>query len=513
MTAATSDHVSPKRWLVLFAMTGSLAMIFLDVTVVSVALPTMQVDLALDAGSWKSSVWVMNAYTLTIACLVALGGRFADSFGRVRSFVSGVVLFAAASALCGFARDPVTLIVGRALQGVGAALMQPASSALVISSFSPGERGKAMGVYVGIPMLFLALGPLIGGALTGWVSWRACFFINLPVALGALWLTRRARPVDGPRAARGFDPLGALLYLGGLPPFIFALQQSGAWGWSRPAVLLPLAIGGSLLVAFVLTEWRRAQPLVAVRLFEDRGFLGNALVLFLMQFAMTGLVLFMSDWMQAGLGFTPPQAGAALMPMLVPVIVVVQFAGRMYDRVGVRRPVLVGTALAAIGLALEASAIPHHSYPLVALGMVVFGTGVGFAMSPTSTDALSRVDTARRGQASGLLGTMRQVGASLGIAVVGAIVAFAERQSIGPWLPDDPVQANAVLQAVRGDTGEMARLGAHPELQARARAALASGTAAGQWAACASIGLAFVAAVALVRSPAGEAAREGEVAT
>ncbi|MBL9148460.1 MAG: DHA2 family efflux MFS transporter permease subunit [Phycisphaerae bacterium] len=505
-----TEQASPRRWLVLFAMTGSLAMILLDVTVVGVALPRIRTDLSLAASSWDAGVWVMNGYTLALASLVALGGRVADSFGRVRSFVVGVTLFAIASALCGLATDGVTLVAARVLQGVAAAIMQPASSTLVISSFAPGERGKAMGIYVGIPMLFLALGPVIGGLLTEYVSWRACFYINLPVAAAALYLTMRAKPDNGPRAPRGFDPFGAAIYLLGLPAFVFALQQSGAWGWSHPLVRWPLIGGAICLVVFMLTEWRRERPLVAVRLFEDRGFLGNALVLFLMQFAMTGQVIYMSGWLQAGLGFTPSRAGAALMPMLIPVLVVVQIAGRMYDKVGVRRPVLLGTTLATIGLAIEALSIPTGTYLLVAAGMAVFGTGIGFTMSPTNTDALSRVGGERRGQASGLLGTMRQVGASLGIALVGAAVAAAQSRAIRPWMPDDPDTARVVTEAVRGDATQMDSLLATPDLHAHAQFALAQGTATGQWVACVSIALALLAALAFVRSPARPATMAAE---
>ncbi|MFO0826831.1 MAG: MFS transporter [Phycisphaerales bacterium] len=497
----------PRRWLVLLAMTGSLAMIFLDVTVVGVALPSMRADLKLDASGPQTAAWVMNAYTLAIASLVALGGRLADSIGRVRCFVAGVVLFAIASAVCGAAQSGMILIAARVAQGVAAALMQPSSSTIVISSFAPGERGKAMAVYVGIPLLFMAMGPVIGGLLTEYVSWRACFYINLPVAAVAIYLTARAKPQEGPRAVHGFDPLAALIYLGGLPAFVFALQQTGTWGWRTPAVFWPMVIGFALIIVFVTTEWRRERPLLAVRLFADRGFLGNGLVLFCMQFAMTGQVIYMSEYFQGGLDFKPAQAGAALMPMLVPVLIVVHVAGRMYDKVGARRPVLIGTALATVGLAIEALVAPRGSYALVASGMFLLGLGIGFTMSPTNTDALSRVGPERRGQASGLLGTLRQVAASLGIAAVGASVAAVQHSAIQSKLPPSALDASLVERAASGETEALAALADRPELHDAARHALMLGTAAGHWTACAAVACAFAAAFAFV--PAGAPKRRG----
>lgn len=419
----------PRRWLVLLAMTGSLAMILLDVTVVGVALPSISASFDM---SESDRQWVMNAYTLTMASLIALCGRFADSMGRVRAFVLGMSLFSAASVMCGMAPNVTVLIIGRALQGLGAALMQPASSSIVIGSFAPGERGKAMGVYVGIPMLFLTLGPLIGGLLAQHVGWRAVFYLNLPIAAFALILTAIVRPDNGPCTRGRIDPFGVALYLLGLPAFVFGIQQGVAWGWTTPMVLGPLVLGAALCVAFVATEWRREHPLVAVRLFDDRSFLGDALVLFCSQFAMTGQVIFMSEYFQHTLHFSQARAGAALLPMMLPTLVVVHVAGRMYDRRGARTPILLGTALATAGLCVEAISVGWASYPAIACGLVLFGFGVGFLMSPANTDALSRVGADRRAQASGLLGTMRQVAASTGIAIVGAAVSL-HGPAAGHW--------------------------------------------------------------------------------
>jgi MFS family permease len=310
--------------------------------------------------------------------------------------------------------------------------MQPASSSIVIGSFAPEERGKAMGVYISIPLLFLTLGPLIGGLLTTYVSWHAVFFLNLPIAAAAIAITAVVRPPNGPRRTSAVRPTSLFLYLLGLPPLVFGIQQSVAWGWSTPAVFVPIVLGFLACVTFIAFERRNQTPLLSLRLFDDRSFLGAALVLFFQQFAVTGQVFFVSRYLQNELGFNPSQAGAGLLPMLIPTILVAHLAGRMYDRTGARRPLLIGSILAFAGLATEAIVSPWHSYPALAIGLGLFGLGVGFLGSPAHTDALSRAGAERRGQASGLLGTMRQVGSSLGIAVLGALVA-AHGASAGHW--------------------------------------------------------------------------------
>ena len=417
------EHGAPRKWLTLLAMTGSLSMIMLDVTVVGVSLPAIQEDLGLSAGQLQ---WVVNAYILALASLVALGGRAADAFGKVPAFVAGMLAFTGASVGCGFATGAESIVAWRALQGAAAALMQPASASLVVGSFAPGERGKAMAVYAGIPMLFLAAGPAIGGALTQYASWPWNFWINAPVAAVSLTLTLVARPQDPRRPRAGGDPIGAVLLVLGLPSFVFGLMEAHAKGWSDPAVLLALSTGVTLLPVFVGWELRHRSPLLALHLFRDRGILIDAFILFAMQFAMNGLVIFGSAYLQRVLGFEPMEAGVRMLPMLLPVLVVVHVAGRLYDRVGVRRPALIGTALATLGMLVQSAAALAQDYPSLAAGMALLGTGVGFVMSPTNVDSMSRAGPAHRAQASGLVQTFRQVGGTLGVAVVGSTILLTE---------------------------------------------------------------------------------------
>lgn len=489
---------TPRRWITLLAMTGSLSMIMLDITVVGVSLPAIQGDLRLTDVEQQ---WVVNAYVLAMASLVALGGRAADTFGKVPSFVAGMLAFVGASVGCACSTSAAAIIGWRALQGAAAALMQPASASLVVGSFAPGERGKAMAVYAGIPMLFLAAGPPIGGALTQFAGWRWNFWINIPIALLSLALTAIARPVDAHRGARGADPVGAVLLLVGLPAFVYGLMEAHARGWSDPAVLGALTVGAVVLPLFVRWELRHPTPLLALSLFRDRGILVNAFILFAMQFAMNGLVIYGSTYMQSVLGFAPMRAGLSLLPMLVPILFVVHVAGRLYDRVGVRRPALIGTGLATLGMALQAVAAPMQSYPLLAAGMAVLGTGIGFVMSPTNVDSMSRAGPAHRAQVSGLVQTLRQVGGTLGVAVVGAAILLSEARLIDAHVrrsvPAERAEEVRVLlhAASQGDAGALERLAAQePALLQVERRLVGESMAIGWGLSALALAAAFVAA-------------------
>ena len=422
------DGSQPRRWLVLLAMTGSLAMIFVDMTVVGVALPRIGGALAMDDASQN---WIITSYLLTLASLMALGGRVGDLVGKVPAFLGGVVGFAAASVVCADAHDGTQMIVGRVLQGISACLMQPASGALVIGAFAPGERGKAMAVYVGIPLLFMAMGPALGGVVVQHWGWPWVFWLNLPIAGVAVLVTLLARPRDARSPDRHIDWLGGLMLLAGLPPLVFGIQQLGAAGrdgsvdLANPLNLGALAWGAVLLAFFVRRQWRHPRPLLRLHLFADRALAADAITIACMQFAMTGLVIAGSLYAQDVLGFSPTQAGVSLLPMLAPVILVVHVAGRWYDRDGVRAPASWGTGMATAGMLVQALGAWMQSYPVMAVGMFVLGLGIAFTMSPTNTDALGRVSHADRGQVSGLVQTLRQVGGSVGVAVVAATVALS----------------------------------------------------------------------------------------
>lgn len=441
MAAATN------RWLVLVAMTGALAMIMLDQTVVAVALPVMSRELPLTPTGQQ---WVANAYVLAMAVLVAFGGRVGDLLGGVRTFRLGVLVFLVASAACGLAPagplgEPL-IIAGRAVQGAGAALMVPVSAAIVISAFDAGARGRAMAIYVGISQVFLAAGPLLGGLLTEVWSWRAVFWLNVPVGVGALVLVHLARPVEVRRGGRiRLVPL--LLLVVGLGASVLAVQQASRWSWTSPLTLGLLGVGLVAVAVFVRGQLRDPDPLVDVGLLRRRAFLADVAIASLLQFGLIAVVLFGSLYLQDLLGLGPLRTGLALLALILPLAIGAQVAGRWYDRRGLRPPVVTGLAIAVAGLVLWAAALPALSYPVQLPGMILTGLGVGLVMSPTNTDALSRIEAERRAPASGLVQTMRQLGGTLGVAVVGAVVLGIEREG---------TRATAVDQAAAATTAGFA---------------------------------------------------------
>ncbi|MFK0229898.1 MFS transporter [Streptomyces sp. NPDC090303] len=420
-------------WLVLVAMTAGLAMIMLDQTVVTVALPTMGQDLALSGGGQQ---WVVNAYVLAMAATVALGGRVGTKFGPVTTFRAGVLVFFLASALCGLAPTGAAgeswIIAARVAQGCGAALMMPVSASIVMAAFPPAVRGRAMGMYVGISQLFLALGPLIGGTLTEWVSWRAVFWINVPVGMAALWLVHRARPANPARRELTVSVGHALLLMAGIATTVYALQQSSAWGWSSARTLGTLAAGLALTAVFVTTQVRSPDPLVTLRLLRHRSFTGDVVVLLATQFGMLGIVLFSSLYAQNLLGYSPVVAGAAALSFILPLMVGAQLSGRWYDRSGPRPPLLTGMAVATVGTLVWAGSLTRVDYWANVPGMALVGLGLGLVFSPVNTDALSRVPAADRPQASGIVQTVRQLGGTLGVAVIGTVILAREHPVPAP---------------------------------------------------------------------------------
>jgi EmrB/QacA subfamily drug resistance transporter len=447
-------RTAANRWLVLVAMTGSLSMIMLDQTVVTVALPAMSDDLGLRPAGQQ---WVVNAYVLALTALVAFGGKLGDRIGGVRTFRLGVAGFFLASALCGLAPaggfGEWWIIGARALQGGAAALMVPTSGAIVISAFPVQERGRAMAAYVGISQIFLAVGPLIGGALTETVSWRAVFWLNVPVGIAALVLVAIAKPAESTRPGR-IRPGALALLVGGLGATVLAVQEAVTWGWDSPLTLVLLGAGLAATATFVGTQSRVADPLVDVNLLRHRAFLADVAVNGLVQFGLLAAVLHSSLYLQDLLRFSPLTTGLAVLAMVLPITAAAQLGGRWFDRAGVRPPALTGLAASTLGMLAWTLALPYLSYPLQVPGMVLTGFGLGLTMSPTNTDALSRIGPADRSQASGVLQTVRQLGGTLGVAVVGAVVLGIEHR--GAQAADAQAAADAIAAGFAVSTAAFA---------------------------------------------------------
>ena len=423
LTAAARPVVSRRNWLTLVAMTGSLSMVLLDQTVVSVALPTMSRELPLSASGQQ---WVVNAYVLAMATAVALGGKLGSKLGPVTTFRIGVSVFFLASALCGLAPNASWMITARVVQGVGAALMMPVSATIVMAAFPTEFRGRAMGVYVGISQIFLALGPLLGGACTEWGSWRLVFWLNVPVGIAALALVQITRPTNPAQNGLRVSPWHAVMLTAGIGTTVYALQQSGSWGWGSQRTWIVLTAGLVVLVAFVVLQLRASDPLVQVRLLAKRAFLGDVLVLFATQFSMLAMTLYAALYSQNLLGYSPMRAGCSSLAMIIPLMAGAQIAGRWYDAAGARRPLLTGLALTTVGTVVWALSLPHIDYWSKVPGMALAGLGLGLVFSPVNTDALSRVGSEDRPQASGMVQTVRQLGGTLGVAVIGALILSRE---------------------------------------------------------------------------------------
>lgn len=415
-----------RKWWVLIAMTGALSMIMLDMTVVSVALPSIQDDLELTQTQLQ---WVMNAYLLSLAALVPFTGRLADMFNRVAIFILGVVIFVGASITCALAIGETSLILSRAVEGVGAALMIPPSQTLVLNAFDVKSRGRAMGVYAGVSMVFLSLGPLIGGLCTE-IDWRLVFWINLPVGIVTILVTLAARP-DG-RVTKGqrLDWLGTATLVPGLCGVVLGLMQATTWGWTSPLTLLCLIGGGLLVVAFVFIEPRVRDPLLELRLFKGRNFVGDSVVLFFIQFALMGLTVFGAIYVQNLLGYSPIQAGLSMLPLTLPLLVAAPLAGRAYDRIGPRVLATTGAAIGGLGMLWNAYFLHELDYWILIPGYIALGLGVGMVTSPTNTDALNAASADLRGQASGAIQAVRQIGGTVGLAVLGTVVASVEKNRL-----------------------------------------------------------------------------------
>ncbi|MBM4111407.1 MAG: MFS transporter [Phycisphaerae bacterium] len=422
-------------WLVLAAMTGSLAMVFLDATIVGVSLPTIQQDLGLGV---SGGAWIINAYLVALAGAMALGGRFGDVIGRVRAFQLGVSLFALASLGCALAPTGELLITARVMQGLGACLMQPASSAMVAGAFPEGKRGKAMAVYVGVPLLFMMLGPVLGGALTQWAGWRWIFGVNLPVAITALALVAIVRPVEPMADRRPIHWLSAVLLLIGMPSLVFGLQeQARPTAGIEPWIGLGALVVGAVLVAlFTRLQFMLAAPLLDLRLFRDRTLLGQVVVLGLTQVATIGQTIFGPTYLQRALGFSPLESGLAGLPLALPALLLVHVAGRVYDQRGAVGAVRAGSMLCAAGLGTITIGMLMRSYPIMAIGMTLHGAGMAFLMNPIQTDVVSRVPPQQRGESAGLAATARQVGNALGVAVAATVLV----RTGGPLVDAAPVE-------------------------------------------------------------------------
>jgi EmrB/QacA subfamily drug resistance transporter len=412
---------SNAKWWTLGAMCFALFMLMLDNTVVNVALPSIQDDLG---SSLSSLEWTVNGYLLSFGVLLVTGGRLGDIFGRRRTFLIGVTIFAVSSATAGLATGTATLIASRIIQGVGGALMMPATLSIVTNAFEPHERGKAIGTWAGVSALALAIGPVVGGLLTEHVSWRAIFYLNIPVAIGAVLATLFAvRESRDESVGKEIDFLGLATLTAGLTALVLALIESNTWGWGSPAVVGLLVGSVVMLAAFVVIERRVPVPMVELPLFKTRNFVGTNLVALVVTFAMMAQFFFVTLYMQNILGFSPVEAGARFLPATLMIVLIAPVAGRLTDRIGPRWLIGTGLSIVSVSLYWLTTIQVGTTYGDIWPSFVLMGLGMALVMSPMSTAAMNAVSVAKAGVASGILSMNRMIGGTLGIAVIGAVFA------------------------------------------------------------------------------------------
>ena len=419
---ATGDYL---RFGVLWPLVPAMAMVMIDFTIVSISVTTIQADLGISS---TAAQWTVTAYALATAAFVALGGRLGDTIGHKRIVTIGIVVFAASSLMCGLVPDgnattaEAWLIVFRCLQGIGGALLIPSATVLVLNAFPPEERGKGISVFFIVAGLFTALGPIAGSYLTEYWTWRAIFWINVPVALISLFELRRTRLVDEPTPAP-LDVRGAILIVAGMALAVLGIQQSTVWGWGSPATIVSIVAGVVLLAAFWQVEKRTEHPLIDVRkLAANRVFAIDNAIMFLFFTVWLAIFLFGSMYFQISAGQEPSQAGFSILTVFYTFFVGSRIGGAMMDKQGPKIPVALGLLVTAVGLALWAHQATELEHLNVLWGQLVTGAGLGLVMSAANTDALNRVGIAERGEASGVIQTVRNFGSAVGVALLGTII-------------------------------------------------------------------------------------------
>jgi EmrB/QacA subfamily drug resistance transporter len=418
-----------SRSLILAAMIFAVAMTFIDQTIVSIAAPTIQHDLGLSSSGMQ---WAINAYLLTLAALFAFGGRLGDIAGHRRMVVLGVIIFAGASALCGAtprgSGAEAWLIAFRAVQGAGGAIMFPAAIAIVVQTFDLRSRGRALALFFGIAGGLTAIGPIAGGYLIEW-TWRAIFWINIPVALIALVLIALSNPPNERRPAP-MDYRGLALIVAGVGLSVFGFQQSALWGWGNAAIWASIIVGVVLLIVFFAVERRTESPLINTRIFENRTFDVQNVVLGVASMAFIPVFFFASIYGQIALAEKATTSSLAILYFFLGFVVCAQIGGRMLDRIGAKRPVVIGCVLATVGFALWAGKVTDLHASSQTVYIIIAGAGMGLMLGQANTDAINRASRYSYGEATGITQTVRNYGASLGFAILGTLLINRFRSEI-----------------------------------------------------------------------------------
>jgi EmrB/QacA subfamily drug resistance transporter len=457
-------------------MCFALFMIMLDNTIVNVALPSIQRDLKTSPANLQ---WTIDAYILTFAALILLGGKLGDRFGRKRIFLVGLGIFTLASMLCALATSDSELIAARAFQGVGGALLNPLSLSIIASTFPRKQLPTAIGIWAGVSGLGLAVGPVAGGLLVEQVSWSAVFWINVPIGLVAVLVTLWAVSESKDPSTRHLDLTGTTLVTAGLAALVWALIKAGSHGWGSGYTLGFLGGAIALLALFIFWERRVDDPMLPLSFFRRRVFSVANAVVALVGFGMFGVIFFVSLYFQNVLDYSPLQAGVRSLPMTMMLMALAPLAGKINARIGPRLQLTIGMLLSSAGLFGLSRIGVHSSYNAIWPFYALMGAGLSFSMPAVSATGMAAVDPRKAGVASGVINASRQVGGALGIAVLGSLGAALTRSSWNDRLATLP----AAVQSKLGGAGELviggqgAAVGriAGPQAQAAAAAAFVHG--------------------------------------
>jgi EmrB/QacA subfamily drug resistance transporter len=432
------------KWWTLLVVCLSIFMLLLDVTIVNVALPDIQRDLG---SSFEDLQWVVDAYALALAALLLASGSLADLLGRRRVFAVGLMIFVTASLLCGLAGSPTMLNLARALQGLGGAMMFATSLALIAQEFPANERGTAFGIWGATTGFAVAVGPLVGGALTDGLGWEWIFLVNVPIGLATAVVTLMRVPGSTRDPNARIDWGGLVTFSSGLFCLVFALIRGNDDGWGSAKIVGLLIAAAVLLALFVTIELRSGQPMLDLRLFRVPAFTGAQIVAFSIHASMFSMFLYIVLYMQNVLGYTPLETGVRFLPISLLSFVAAPVAGKLAERFPIRLFLGAGLGLVGLGLVLMSGIEPSDDWTTLLPGFILGGIGIGFINPPLATTAIGVVEPQRSGAASGINSTFRQVGTAVGIAGLGALLQAKLSHNLDPRSFASPAGRSAYIDA------------------------------------------------------------------
>jgi EmrB/QacA subfamily drug resistance transporter len=459
-----------EKGIVLLTMCFALAMAMLDNTVVNVAVPTIRNDLG---AGFSQLQWIVDAYALAFASLLLTGGILGDRYGRKRMFLTGLVVFTFFSLACGLASTPGELILARALQGVGGALLIPGTLSIITVTFPPHERAKALGIWAGVSGIALALGPTLGGYMVEHLGWESVFFLNVPIGIIAFLVAMSTVRESRSEEQRQLDVVGLILGTSALFFVTYGLIEANALGWSDVKIIASLVLFVVLIVAFLWWELKNPHALMPLRFFKIPAFSAGNTVAFAISLGMFATFFFLTIYMQTIHGYSPFQAGAAFLPLTVMIIVTAPNAGKYASTHGSRAPMTYGLCLAGGGLILLGLLLtPTTSYWLMFPIFLAMGHGMGATMAPMTAAVMNSVGRERAGLGSAMTNTSREVGGVLGIALLGAILVSQIRTSFAPAIERLGLTSEQI-QTLAGSAqhGELANVGLPPEAAAAVQTA------------------------------------------